>query len=222
MHPGMGYGFLFCLKVVMKILIVSDSHGMNGPLRAAIMKEAPDMLIHLGDAEYSTDEIAKWAGSPKTPCVFVRGNCDASYYCSSDVRNEAVFELKGHKIFCCHGHRQRVNYGLLSLSLTAQEQGCDIVMFGHTHVPYDSFGDALTDYSRLYAFNTLSRFVTAFLPNSEHLLISWPLLTTHSYFGTKKIKSAFTVLEIVLASSLYHQVALKSLCFFLATLCSPN
>ena len=150
MHPGMGYGFLFCLKVFMKILIVSDSHGMNGPLRAAIMKEAPDMLIHLGDAEYSTDEIAKWAGSPKTPCVFVRGNCDASNYCSSDVRNEAVFELKGHKIFCCHGHRQRVNYGLLSLSLTAQEQGCDIVMFGHTHVPYDSFGDALTDYSRLY------------------------------------------------------------------------
>ena len=45
---------------------------------------------------------------------------------------------------------QRVNYGLLTLSLTAQEQGCDICMFGHTHVPYDSFGDAVSAFSRYY------------------------------------------------------------------------
>lgn len=133
----------------MKILIVSDSHGNNGPLRAAIMKEAPDMLIHLGDAEYSQSEIARWAGAPKTPCIFVRGNCDT--YCDPDlVRNSAVFTLNGHKIFCSHGHLQKVNYGLLTLSLTAQENGCDICMFGHTHVPYDSFGDAVSEYNRFY------------------------------------------------------------------------
>ena len=134
----------------MKILIVSDSHGINGPLREAILTEAPDMLIHLGDSEFSQNEIAKWAGSPKTPCVFVRGNCDITSYDASIVRNEAVFNLNGHRIFCCHGHRQRVNYGLLTLSLTAQEQDCDIAMFGHTHVPYDSCGDALSDYSCVY------------------------------------------------------------------------
>jgi len=39
---------------------------------------------------------------------------------------------------------------LLPLSLTAQEQGCDICMFGHTHVPYDSFGDAISDFNRYY------------------------------------------------------------------------
>ena len=134
----------------MKILIVSDSHGMNGPLSLAISREAPDMLIHLGDSEYPYSEIARWAGAPKTPCVFVKGNCDIYTDSASDLRNEAVFELKGHRIFCCHGHRQRVNYGLLTLSLTAQEQGCDICLFGHTHVPYDSFGDVLSDYSRIY------------------------------------------------------------------------
>lgn len=134
----------------MKVLIVSDSHGMNGPLRTVIMRESPDMLIHLGDAEYSQSEIASWAGSPKTPCIFVKGNCD-SYYCDQSlVRDTAVFELKGHKIFCAHGHKQRVNYGLLTLSLTAQEQGCDIAMFGHTHVPYDSFGDAISKFDRFY------------------------------------------------------------------------
>ena len=134
----------------MKILIVSDSHDMNGPLKTVIMRESPDMIIHLGDAEYPQSEIARWAGSPKTPCIFVKGNCD-TYSCDpSIVRDIAVFELKGHKIFCAHGHRQRVNYGLLTLSLTAQEQGCDICMFGHTHVPYDSFGDAISDFERYY------------------------------------------------------------------------
>ena len=134
----------------MKILIVSDSHGIIGPLKAAILKESPDMLIHLGDSEYSQSEIARWAGSPKTPCVFVRGNCDITSYDPSIVSNFAVFHLKGHKFYCTHGNRERVNYGLLTLSLTAQEQGCDIVLFGHTHVPYDSFGDAVSKYDRYY------------------------------------------------------------------------
>ena len=134
----------------MKILIVSDSHGIAGPLKGAILKEAPDMLIHLGDAEYSTSEIAKWAGSPRTPCVFVRGNCDITSYDPSIVMNYAVFDLKGHRFYCTHGNRERVNYGLLTLSLTAQEQGCDICLFGHTHIPYDSFGDAVSNYDRYY------------------------------------------------------------------------
>ena len=138
----------------MKILIVSDSHGMNGPLRTVIMRAKPDMLIHLGDAEYSQSEIAAWAGSPKTPCVFVKGNCDTSQHDASIVRDIAFFELKGHKICCTHGHRQHVNYGLLTLSLTAQEQGCDICLFGHTHVPFDSFGDIVPEYGRYYGSGT--------------------------------------------------------------------
>ena len=149
MHSGLGYRFLLYLEETMKILIVSDSHGNNGPLRTAIMKEAPDMLIHLGDSEYSQSEIAQWAGSPKTPCIFIRGNCDTISF-NKDVKSDAVFSLKGHKFYCTHGHRQRVNFGLLNLSLSAQEQGCDICLFGHTHVPYDSFGDAITEFDRYY------------------------------------------------------------------------
>lgn len=134
----------------MRILIVSDSHGANMMLIKAIQKEKPDMLIHLGDSEYPQDEIAKWAGAPKVPCIFVRGNCDNTY-CDPDLlKHDAVFNLKGHRIYCTHGHYQRVNYGLLTLSLTAQEKGCDICMFGHTHVPYDSFGDAVSNYNGLY------------------------------------------------------------------------
>ena len=43
----------------MRILIVSDSHGINGPLRAAILKENPDMLIHLGDSEFNQAEMGR-------------------------------------------------------------------------------------------------------------------------------------------------------------------
>ena len=134
----------------MKILIVSDSHGINGPLRTALTKENPDMLIHLGDCEYSQSEIASWAGAPKTACIFIKGNCDITSYDPALVRNVAVFTLNGHKIYCTHGHIQHVNYDLLTLSLSAREQGCDICMFGHTHVPYDSFGEAVTKFNRYY------------------------------------------------------------------------
>ena len=134
----------------MRILIVSDSHGNNGPLKSAIEKERPDMLIHLGDSEYSRSEIAGWAGAPKTPCVFLKGNCDVYHNDSAPVRDVSVFELKGHRFYCTHGHLQHVNYGLLTLSLYAHENDCDICLFGHTHVPYDSFGDAVSDFNRFY------------------------------------------------------------------------
>jgi putative phosphoesterase len=134
----------------MRILIVSDSHGNNGPLKTAIEKERPDILIHLGDSEYSQSEISGWAGAPKTPCVFLKGNCDVYHNDSAPVRDVAVFELNGHRFYCTHGHLQHVNYGLLTLSLYARENDCDICLFGHTHVPYDSFGDAVSDFSRFY------------------------------------------------------------------------
>ena len=43
-------------------------------------------------------------------------------------------------------------------------------------------------------FNMLSRLVTAFLPRSKHLLVSWLTVTTYSDFGAPKIKSV-TLLE---------------------------
>lgn len=153
----------------MHILIVSDSHGMNDSLKVTILKEKPDMLIHLGDSEYSRAEIASWAGSPKTPCVFVKGNCDSSSCDPSLVKDEAVFSLKGHRFYCTHGHRQRVNYGLLVLSLTAMEKNCDICLFGHTHVPYDSYGDSVSDFDRAYGSGDVSYNVHILNPGSISL-----------------------------------------------------
>ena len=43
-------------------------------------------------------------------------------------------------------------------------------------------------------FNTLSRFVIAFLPQSKHLLISWQQLPSTVILEPKKIKSVTTPL----------------------------
>ena len=133
----------------MKILIVSDSHRVSANLKTAIERERPDMLIHLGDIEDDEKTVALWAGAPKTPCIFIKGNCDR-YTGSADLRDRAVFPLNGHKFYCCHGHREFIGYGLNELCLSAAAQDCDIALFGHSHVPYDNWGDAVKAYDKFY------------------------------------------------------------------------
>ena len=120
--------------MVKKVLILSDSHGRSENIRLAIIKERPDMLIHLGDIEDDPEKVRRWLGLT-VPAVFVQGNCDR--YGGYDLQKSAVFELNGHKFFCSHGHMQGVNYGLQNLMYSALENGCDIAMYGHTHIPYD-------------------------------------------------------------------------------------
>ena len=52
-------------------------------------------------------------------------------------------------------------------------------------------------------FNTLSRFVIAFLPRSKHLLISWLLSPSAVILEPKKIKS---VTVSIASPSIYHEV----------------
>ena len=119
--------------MVSKILIVSDSHGKTENVKKAIEREKPDMLIHLGDIEDDPEKVRRWLEGK--PAVFVQGNCDR--YGHDDLKKVAIFDLNGHKFFCTHGHMQGVSYGPQNLMYTALENGCDIAMFGHTHVPFD-------------------------------------------------------------------------------------
>ena len=52
-------------------------------------------------------------------------------------------------------------------------------------------------------FNTLSRFIIAFLPRSKHLLISWLLSPSTVILESEKIKSD-TVSTV--SPSIYHEV----------------
>ena len=108
------------------IILVSDSHRQTECLKQ-IRKMYPNAYayLHAGDSELPRQLTEGYA------CV--QGNCD--YY--GDYESEVVFEVEGHRILLVHGHHD-IGYGsLFGLVRHARERGCDIVCFGHTHVPYD-------------------------------------------------------------------------------------
>lgn len=113
----------------MKLLIVSDTHGRDGNLETAVMREAPfDMLVHCGDVEGREFFIEALA---ECPCTIISGNNDFF----SDLPREDEITLAGHRILVTHGHLYGVSMDLSMLVDEARDRGCDCVFFGHTHRP---------------------------------------------------------------------------------------
>lgn len=114
----------------MKILIVSDTHRQNKNLVRAIanMGEYLDMMIHLGDSVCYPDEITRLVSCP---VEMVKGNSDGL----STLPGTKLVEIGTHKALITHGHRYGGAAGIDTMREMAAENGADIVMFGHTHIP---------------------------------------------------------------------------------------
>ncbi len=113
----------------MKVLIVSDTHGHDACFLEVVKKEKPlDYIIHLGDIDELEEYIEQVTD---TPCYAVRGNNDMF----SPLPAESVIMLGRHRALITHGHLYGVSYSTRDLIHYAQGLGCDIVMYGHTHVP---------------------------------------------------------------------------------------
>ena len=114
----------------MKIIVLSDSHGNTENLLSAVAVTGPDMILHLGDFERDCAALRK--SFPQIPLYAVRGNCDI-------VSNEELIRdvfCAGKHIYMCHGHTYNVKTGLSSLIRGGKANRADIVLFGHTHIPY--------------------------------------------------------------------------------------
>ena len=114
----------------MKILIFSDSHGTMQYMCEAIEKEHPDYVIHLGDHAQDAKELSIYYRD--LPITWVKGNCDHFY----DAPLTKLVTYDGKKVFLCHGHTYGVKGGLLRVVYAAKEAGADILLFGHTHIPF--------------------------------------------------------------------------------------
>lgn len=114
----------------MKILVLSDSHGQIGPMQRAVQAEQPDEIFHLGDHIGDAEQLARLF--PSIPVLRVVGNCDSPFSGVPVVQ----CERQGVRIFATHGHRYHVKFGYLRLKMAAREAQAQVVLFGHTHVPY--------------------------------------------------------------------------------------
>ena len=114
----------------MRIVVISDSHGASDSLRKVVSRNIGfcDFFIHLGDGERDVDSVR--SDFPQADIRFVRGNCD---YESNAPGTLVIPACDGIKIFCTHGNRYHVHSSPMQICYAAEEQGCRIALFGHTH-----------------------------------------------------------------------------------------
>ncbi|MDR0739383.1 MAG: metallophosphoesterase [Mycoplasmataceae bacterium] len=107
-----------------RILILSDSHGVNDLMVRIIQKETADLVVHAGD--YSTS--ISWMKQHFH--YFIDGNNDY------DWKNVEVFSFDGFKFLLTHGSEQwswDQNKWMKRLRELGKENEADVVIFGHSH-----------------------------------------------------------------------------------------
>ena len=114
----------------MEIVVISDTHGNFDILYDIVSrKRCADMFIHLGDGEREYYDVRNLF--PEKALLFVKGNNDWENYPLSHT-----FSLDEHKFYLTHGHSFDRSSAQSFISATAKANGCDIALFGHTHIPF--------------------------------------------------------------------------------------
>ncbi|MDD3336248.1 MAG: metallophosphoesterase [Eubacteriales bacterium] len=118
-----------------RVIAVSDSHGMTGELRSAVLaayqRGQVDAAVFLGDGygDWKTVSTELKALHPETKLHAVRGNNDWG----DDAPMAQLFKMDGVTFYACHGHQHHVKYGLDRLMYAAREAEAQVALFGHTH-----------------------------------------------------------------------------------------
>lgn len=123
----------------MRCIVMSDSHGHDGNLRWMLQLcwktiGPVDCYIHCGDGAYDFRRLENFirARDEHAALYSVRGNNDFGI---PDLQEKQVLSLGGARVLLTHGHRYHVKSTLTYLDDAARENGCGLVLFGHTHLP---------------------------------------------------------------------------------------
>ena len=111
----------------MNILVFSDTHGDIEYMRDIISSKRmeTDLVIHLGDNLKDANEVM--SDFPTIAFLGVLGNCDfASMHVGA--KYDGTFKADTKKIFYTHGHEYLVS--------NAKFNGCNVALYGHTHVAF--------------------------------------------------------------------------------------
>jgi uncharacterized protein len=117
---------------MLKVLVVSDSHGNTAKLGGIIRKEKPfDYLIHCGDGAGDLFHIDVPTGAA---VVRVCGNVDLAR--GVDAERLVVLPIGPLTVMVTHGDQFRVNAEYAAIEREGRTRSADIVLFGHTHSAY--------------------------------------------------------------------------------------
>lgn len=134
----------------MKCLIFSDSHGADLYInKALLLHKDAEVVFFLGDGISSVRAIAE--SDSGRAWIMVKGNCDFSSFLSNgEEKKTEEITLLGKKIIATHGDAYFVKNTLENLKNLARVRLADIVLFGHTHVPYTEY---VSEDRPFYLFN---------------------------------------------------------------------
>ncbi len=125
----------------MRIIVISDTHGNYRALSSVFIRNGDaDWFIHLGDGERDLDRFIVEHPEFAQKVLHASGNCDIGSLSPGYVVLPVTPE---HKIFATHGHIFNVKGGLERLKSRAGSFGCDIALYGHTHVRYNKYEDGI-------------------------------------------------------------------------------
>ena len=116
------------------IVAFSDLHYSAIPDRLKSVALESDYVFFLGDGVSRLGDLLFHKG-----LVAVKGNCD-----DCPFPREEIVQVEGVKILATHGDLFGVKRDLLPLTLRANELGCDMVLYGHTHCANTEEFDGLT------------------------------------------------------------------------------
>lgn len=124
---------------MLKLLVVSDSHGDIPRLKAIIEKEYPfQYIIHCGDGVADLFHVTIPDG---VITVKVSGNIDRAR--GIDMEMLSILEAGRFRMMVAHGDRFRVHAGFSLIEQEGCLQRADIILFGHTHAAFRGEGKPL-------------------------------------------------------------------------------
>lgn len=149
----------------MNIVVFSDSHGDSSAMHQVLLsKPTTDVVFFLGDGIEETKELEY--AFPNIDFFYVLGNCDPSG--KSSLEN--IIKLENKYIYFTHGHNYNVKSDINTLYILGKKIGSDIILFGHTHIPYYEFREGihiLNPGSISYPRNSFASYATITIENGD-------------------------------------------------------
>ena len=132
------------------VLLLSDTHGAVDAVRwiLSAFSEECQACLFAGDGAQDIITVVREAAAGRITIppviIMAQGNCDSQLYppIFPDGANQKPFGLPvyqqkmiaGQQILLAHGHLHHVEIDGRKLSMTAENLGCTIAVYGHTHI----------------------------------------------------------------------------------------